>query len=149
LERFEGEEETISNPVQYWELLYQNIQRGILTKLQIQPKDVRRKDCDEKCGSKECKIMYEQQRNLDACRKCHTNPRKCYRKSITGGNCEDCLEGEKQIQCNDVSQFGCVNPANLSSKRGVDPYYVIKTTFLQSPHIDQQCFFCNDFTDLI
>ncbi len=139
----------ISNPVQYSNLLYKNLESGKLTKLMIQPKDVLREDCDEKCGAKECKIMYEQQRNLDACQKCHKNPRKCYRKSITGGNCEDCLEGEVQIQCNDVSNFGCVNPSNLSAKIGVDPYYVIKTTFTQGQNMNQECRFCNDFTDLI
>jgi hypothetical protein len=143
------EESKISNPVAYLDRLLQNLTSGRLTKLQIQPKDVRRSDCDEKCGAKECQIMYEQKRNLEACRKCHQNPRKCYRKSITGGNCEDCLDGEKQVQCNHVSQFGCANPANLSSKDGVDPYYVIKTTFTQGQNINQECIFCNDLNDLI
>ncbi len=139
----------VSNPVEYSNLLYKNLESGKLTKLEIQEKDVRREDCDEKCGAKECQIMYEQKRNLDACNTCHKNPKKCYRKSITGGNCEDCLEGEVQIQCNDTSNFGCVNPSNLSSKIGVDPYYVIKTTFSQGNNINQECRFCNDFTDLI
>ncbi len=148
-EEEEEEKSKISNPVAYLHRLLQNLKSGRLTKLQIQPKDVRRSDCDEKCGSKECQIMYEMKRNLEACQKCHQNPRKCYRKSITGGNCEDCLDGEKQVQCNDVSQFGCVNPANLSSKNGVDPYYVIKTTFTQGQNINQECIFCNDLNDLI
>jgi hypothetical protein len=150
-EHFSEEESRsfVSNPIQYSNLLYKNLESGKLTKLRIQPKDVRREDCDEKCGAKECKIMYEQQRNLDACQKCHKNSRKCYRKSITGGNCEDCLEGEAQIQCNNVSNFGCVNPSNFSAKIGVDPYYVIKTTFTQGQNINQECRFCNDFTDLI
>ena len=154
-ETFNQEEETsqsnlyISNPIQYSNLLYKNLESGKLTKLEIQEKDVRREDCDEKCGAKECQIMYEQKRNLDACNICHKNPRKCYRKSITGGNCEDCLEGEVQIKCNDVSNFGCVNPSNIYSKIGVDPYYVIKTTFTQGSNMNQECRFCNDFTDLI
>ncbi len=148
IEYFEKKE--ISNPIEYSALLYKNLENGILTKLKLHDKDVRREDCDEKCGAKECKIMYERRRNLDECKKCHkSGSNKCYRKSITGGNCEDCLEGEKQIKCEDVSNFGCVNPQNFFSKIGVDPYYVIKTSFSQNGDISQECRFCNDFTDLI
>ncbi len=137
----EEESMNVSNPVQYKDLLLRNLERGKLTKLQIRDRDVRRTDCDEKCGEKECKIMYEQERNLKACQKCHKDPKKCYRKSISGGNCEDCLEGEAQMDCMSTAHFGCVNPHNLASKYGVNPYYVIKR--------DQECVFCNDFTDLI
>ncbi len=42
----------VSNPVEYSNLLYKNLESGKLTKLEIQEKDVRREDCDEKCGAK-------------------------------------------------------------------------------------------------
>ncbi len=139
----------ISNPVELKNTLLNNLKKGVLTKIKIQEKDVRREDCAEKCGEKECKIMEERQRNLDACNKCHSNPKKCYKKSISGGNCEYCLDGEKQIQCNNVSNFGCFNPNNLDNIEGVDPYFVIKTNYSKNNDISQECRFCYDFTDLI
>lgn len=148
-ETFLNEEEEISNPVQYKNLLLKNIENGILTKMKIKPSNVQREDCPEKCGEKECKIMFEQKRNLDDCNKCHKNPKKCYKKSITGGNCEDCLDGELQMKCNDVSNFGAPNPNDLFSKNGVDPYFVIKTSFSQNNDMSQECRFSYDLNDLI
>ncbi len=76
-EYFLNEEESInnikeiSNPIQYKDLLFKNLERGVLTKMEIKPSNVQREDCKEKCGEKDCKIMYEQKRNLDACNACH------------------------------------------------------------------------------
>ncbi len=154
-EYFLNEEENInnikeiSNPIQYKDLLFKNLEHGVLTKMKIKPSDVQREDCAEKCGEKECKIMFEQKRNLDACNMCHKNKNKCYKKSITGGNCEDCLDGEVQIKCNDVSNFGAPNPNDLFSKNGVDPYFVIKTTFSPNSDMSQECRFSYDLNDLI
>ncbi len=154
-EYFLNEEENInnikeiSNPIQYKDLLFKNLEHGVLTKMKIKPSDVQREDCAEKCGEKECKIMFEQKRNLDACNLCHKNKNKCYKKSITGGNCEDCLDGEVQIKCNDVSNFGALNPNDLFSKNGVDPYFVIKTTFSPNSDMSQECRFSYDLNDLI
>ncbi len=150
-ETFINDEENkeISNPIQYKNLLIKNLERGVLTKIQIKPSDVQREDCPEKCGEKDCKIMFEQKRNLDACNMCHKNPKKCYKKSITGGNCEDCLDGEVQMKCNDVSNFGAPNPSDLFSKNGVDPYFVIKTTFSPNSDMSQECRFSYDLNDLI
>ncbi len=148
-EYFINDEEEISNPVVYKNLLLKNLKDGFVTKMKIKPSDVQRIDCPEKCGEKDCKIMFEQKRNLDDCNKCHKNPKKCYKKSITGGNCEDCLDGESQIKCNDVSNFGAPNPNDLFSKNGVDPYFVIKTTFSQNNDMSQECRFSYDLNDLI
>ncbi len=151
-EYFLNEEESIkeiSNPIQYKDLLLKNLERGILTKMKIKPTDVQREDCAEKCGEKDCKIMYEQKRNLDACNMCHKNKNKCYKKSISGGNCEDCLDDEVQMKCNDVSNFGALNPNDLFSKNGVDPYFVIKTTFSPNSDMSQECRFSYDLHDLI
>lgn len=142
-------EEEISNPIQYKNLLLKNIENGVLTKIKIKPSDVQREDCPEKCGEKDCKIIFEQKRNLDTCNICHKNSKKCYKKSITGGNCEDCLEGDIQMKCNDVSNFGAPNPSDLFSKNGVDPYFVIKTTFSPNSDMSQECRFSSDLNDLI
>lgn len=144
----EEEEKEISNPIQYKNLLIKNLEDGILTKIKIKSNDVQRDDCPEKCGEKDCKIMFEQKRNLDDCNRCHKNSKKCYKKSITGGNCEDCLEGDIQIKCNDVSNFGAPNPNDLFSKNGVDPYFVIKTTFSPNSDMSQECIFSYDLHDL-
>ncbi len=154
-----SEEITISNEVQYMNLLLDNLSKGILTEMKIRPKDVRREDCDEKCGAKDCKQMYEQQKNLNSCRTCQKDPKKCFHKTASGGLCDDCQEGELQLQCDSVignnltadqtNGFGCPNPNDLYARTGVDPYYVIKTTFGQNNNIEQSCIFCNDLTDLI
>ncbi len=152
-ERFLYEEEenikSIYSPIEYKDLLLNNLEKGRLTKLKIRNVDIQRDDCDEKCGEKDCKIMYEQKRNLEECNKCHINPKKCYKKSISGGNCEDCLDSEVQMKCNDVSNFGAPNPYDLFSKNGVEPYFVIKTYFSKNNDISQDCRFSNDLTDLI
>ena len=150
-ETFLNEEEVkeISNPVQYKNVLLKNIENGILTKMKIKPSDVQREDCPEKCGEKDCKIMFEQKRNLDSCNLCHKNKNKCYKKSITGGNCEDCLEGDIQMKCNNIYNFGAQNPNDLFSKNGVDPYFVIKTTFSPNNDMNQECIFSYDLNDLI
>lgn len=169
------EEAQISNEVQYLNLLLGNLRKGTLTEMKIRPKDVRREDCDEKCGAKDCKQMYEQQKNLNSCRTCQKDPKKCFHKTQSGGLCDDCQEGETQLQCDSVmgdnltissqrsgrlqgvvnlsqdqkNGFGCPNPNDLYARTGVDPYYVIKTTFGQNNNIEQTCIFCNDLTDLI
>jgi hypothetical protein len=150
-ENFINDEENkeISNPVQYKNLLIKNIENGVLTKMKIKSSDVQREDCPEKCGEKDCQIMFEQKRNLDDCNKCHKNSKKCYKKSITGGNCEDCLDREEQMKCNDVSNFGSLNPNDLFSKNGVDPYFVIKTSFSSNNDMSQECRFSYDLNDLI
>ena len=153
------EEAQISNEVQYMNLLLGNLGKGTLTEMKIRPKDVRREDCDEKCGAKDCKQMYEQQKNLNSCRTCQKDSKKCFHKTASGGLCDDCQEGETQLQCDSVigdnlssdqkNGFGCPNPNDLYARTGVDPYYVIKTTFGQNNNIEQTCVFCNDLTDLI
>ena len=156
---FQEEETQISNEVQYLNRLLENLRRGTLTEMKIRPKDIRREDCDEKCGAKDCKQMYEQQKNLNSCRTCQKDPKKCFHKTQSGGLCDDCQEGETQLQCDSVigdnlsqdqkNGFGCPNPTDLYARTGVDPYYVIKTTFGQKKNIEQTCIFCNDLTDLI
>lgn len=159
IEGTQEEESKITNEVQYLNRLLNNLSKGVLTEMKIRPKDVRREDCDEKCGAKDCKQMYEQQKNLDSCRKCHKDPKKCFHKTQSGGLCDDCQDGETQLQCDSVigdnlsqdqkNGFGCPNPNDLYARTGVDPYYVIKTTFGQNNNIEQTCVFCNDLTDLI
>ncbi len=138
----------IDNPVNYSNRLYSNLENGRLTELMIQEEDVRRDDCDEKCGEKECTVMYEQKKNLDKCNQCHSNPKKCYRQSMTTGNCDDCLDDEVQINCNSVKNYGAPNPQSLFSENGVNPYYVIKTTFSQEQGMTQECVFSNNLVDL-
>lgn len=138
-----------SSPPALKELLLDRLSKGTLTEIQIPDKDVQREDCDEKCGSTQCTVMREQQRNLNACRECHKDFKKCFRPTVSGGNCEDCLEGESQIACNSVHHFGCMNPKDIYSYEGVDPYYMVKTTFSQDVGMNQECVFCHQREDLL
>lgn len=129
------------NIVEWKNLLLGRLDRGTLTYLKIHPKDVQMEDCDEKCGSTECMVMRERQRNLDSCRTCHQDFKKCFRPMVSGGNCEDCLEGESQIRCVDTRYFGSTNPKDIYSYEGVDPYFMVRTTFSQDAGMSQECVF--------
>lgn len=104
--------------------------------------------CDLKCGAEECKIMKEMKKNLTKCVECHQKG-KCFHKSIVGGNCDDCLEGEKPINCSDTREFGCAPPHNIQSYDGSLPYFIsVPSENLNSPY-DKKCIFCWQFSDYI
>ena len=106
------------------------------------------KDCDLKCDNKNCKILNEMSKNLDKCLKCNATENKCFRKSIIGGNCDDCDKSiEDKLDCYNIFNFGCVPPDNLDSVNGVKPYYIqIPETNPNSP-FNKKCVFCWNILD--
>ena len=105
-------------------------------------------DCDLKCDNKNCKILNEMTKNLDKCLKCNATENKCFRKSIIGGNCDDCDKSiEDKLDCYNIFNFGCVPPDNLDSVNGVKPYYIqIPETNPNSP-FNKKCVFCWNILD--
>lgn len=130
-------------------ILVRNLQMNTGTIIKIPMEQVETEDCDLKCDAENCKIMKEMKKNLTKCVECHKNPKKCFRKSIIGGNCDDCLPDEKQINCSDTREFGCAPPDNIQSYNGVLPYFInIPSSDLNSPY-DKKCVFCWQFSDYI
>jgi hypothetical protein len=129
--------------------LQNNLSKGVVTKLRIPMEYVKTEDCSAKCKSEDCIKMDRMTRDFENCIKCHENPKKCFRKSVIGGNCDDCLKDEKQIKCNDTNEFGCVPPHNINSYEGTKPYFIqLKSDNLNSPY-DEQCIFCWQIKDYI
>jgi hypothetical protein len=105
--------------------------------------------CFEQCDEKNCKIMYNKKLYLDKCLKCNAQKNKCFRKSIIGGNCDDCEENEEKINCKNIYNFGCPPYNDLNSSNGVDPYYFLMPDNNPNSIFDKKCVFCwNIFNDI-
>ena len=131
------------------QLLTKNLNQSVITIMKIPPEQIKKEDCSIKCDAQSCKIMEEMEKNLKKCVECHKNPKKCFRQSIIGGNCDDCLEGEEQIKCNDTRNYGCSPPHNIQSYDGTLPYFIqIPDENLNSP-FDKKCVFCWEFNEYI
>ena len=104
--------------------------------------------CDLKCGAQECIQMKEMKKNLTKCIECHQKG-KCFHSSIVGGNCDDCLEGEIPINCNDTRHYGCAPPHNIQSYDGSLPYFITAPLQELNSPFDKKCIFCWQFSDYI
>jgi len=131
------------------QLLTNNLNRNVVTVMKIPPEQIKTEDCALKCDAKSCNMMEEMKKNLTKCIECHKNPKKCFHKSIVGGNCDDCVEGEEQINCSDTRNYGCSPPHNIQSYDGTLPYYIqIPDDNLNSP-FDKKCVFCWELNEYI
>ena len=128
--------------LKYYNNLVNRLNDGVLSKYKINDNSVRYEDCFDKCDAQKCFELKERNRHFESCKECHKNPNKCFRKSIIGGNCDDCLKDEKQIRCDNIFNFGCYNYKNLNSKTGVAPYYIQAKYFSPNSPYDEQCIFC-------
>lgn len=146
--KMNGYKETF-NLMELKNIITKNLNEGTVTRLILPMEYIKTKDCSSKCKSEDCIKMDRMTRDFENCITCHKNPKKCFRKSIIGGNCDDCREGEKQIKCNDTNEFGCVPPHDLNSYEGVKPYFIqLESKNLNSPY-DEQCIFCWQIKDYI
>lgn len=103
-------------------------------------------DCFEMCDSRECIQMQERNKILNSCLKCHEE-NKCFRKSIIGGNCDDCMENEIPINCYDTRNFGCTNPRDLNSFNGVHSYFIMSNDDDVNSLYNKECLFCWNILD--
>jgi hypothetical protein len=138
----EEEDNNIYKPPQYKQLMLNNNKEKLYKVGLSENTPIYTEGCFDKCDDKSCKIMYERKKNLDKCLQCNSNEKKCFRKSITGGNCDDCMDNEKQIDCLDIYNYGCVPPNNLNLVRGVDPYFIQIPDNNPNSLYDQKCVFC-------
>ena len=105
-------------------------------------------DCNLKCNATSCRVLDERTKNLDKCLKCNATKNKCFRKSIIGGNCDDCDESiEDKSDCYNIYNFGCVPPDNLDAVNGVKPYYIQVPDTNPSSPFNKKCVFCWNILD--
>ncbi len=140
-EKYENEPKKISLQ-NLRRLLTNNLMKGTITRLTIPQEILEVDDCSSKCDYEDCVKFDRMKRNLKDCEECHLNPKKCFRKSIIGGNCEDCMEGEEQMDCLSTDNFGCTSPADINSMNGAPPYFIsVPDDNLNSPY-DKKCIMC-------
>ncbi len=130
--------------------LTDNLNKNTVTVMKV-PSELIEKDedtCDIKCDAQSCIQMKEMRKNLEKCIEC-SQKKKCFRKTIIGGNCDDCQPGETPLDCSDTRNFGCAPPHNIQSYEGSLPYFIsVPSKDLNSP-FDSKCIFCWQFSDYI
>jgi len=101
------------------------------------------KDCLSTCDDRECIKLEEMHKLLKKCIKCNKNKKKTFKKSIIGGICDD-YDGkqDEKLDCYDIMNFGCINPNDMDSKKGVFPYYVLLNDNNINSSFDKKCAFC-------
>ena len=106
-------------------------------------------NCYENCDEQNCIKLDEKKKILEKCLKCNSQKNKCFKKSIIGGNCEDCLMNEDKINCYNTNNFGCSNNNDINDNNGINPYYFqINDNNINSPY-NKKCVFCwNIINDL-
>lgn len=127
----------------YKDLMLKN-NKEKLYKISLKNTKIRRENCFETCDKKNCIKLDDKKRLLDKCLKCNSQKNKCFKKSIIGGLCDDCSgEDEKnKIDCNNILNFGCIDPNNLNNNNGVEPYFIQIPDINVSSPFDKKCVFC-------
>jgi hypothetical protein len=145
--RKEGQKEYTFNT--YTSLLLNNNKKNIFKKKLNKNLERRRKDCLSTCSAADCLKMDQMTKLLKKCVKCNKQKNKTFKKSVIGGTCDDYDGNSEKLDCNDVMNFGCINPNDMDSKNGVLPYYIqINDNNLNSP-FNKKCAFCWQLNDLI
>jgi hypothetical protein len=109
-------------------------------------------DCFLKCDYQKCIQFENKKKLLDKCLKCNNTKNKCFKKSIIGGNCDDCnIDNIKDKEnCFQINNFGCPSPDNINNldiNSGVKPYYIeVPNNNLNTPY-NKKCVFCWDLLD--
>ena len=131
----------------YQNLMLNNNEKRIY-KLHIKESEVRDEQCFQKCNEQDCIKMESMKKNLKNCMECYQKG-KCFKKSVIGGNCDDCMGDEKPIDCLDTKNFGCTNYSNFNSFKGSPPYFFELQDYSVTSPFDQKCVFCWQIPDLI
>jgi hypothetical protein len=135
--------------IEYQNLISNDNNHSKIYKPKIELKNLKYEDCERQCGNSDCLKMREKKKILDKCFKCQNEEGKCFKKSITGGSCDDCGEDSKKIDCLRTDNFGCTNPANFNDFNGSYPYYFELQDYDVNSPFDQKCVFCWQIQDEI
>ncbi len=132
----------------YQQILLNNKNHENIYKPRIPLKELKYEDCERQCDGRDCIKMRQMKKTLDKCIKCKAEG-KCFKKSIIGGNCDDCKKGEIPIDCLRTDNFGCTNPTNFNNFNGSYPYYFELQDYNVTSPLDQKCVFCWQIEDQI
>lgn len=106
-------------------------------------------NCYDTCNKTDCIKMDDKATTLKKCLECNRQKNKCFKPDILGGSCNDCAPNTKKINCYELQYFGCTDPKNFDSTRGVAPYFIkIPDNSITSPY-NKKCVFCWDILDNI
>ena len=132
----------------YKEIMMNNNKKNLYKISLNQNTPINMEDCFKKCNNTDCIQMDNKAKVLDKCLKCNATKNKCFRKSIIGGNCDDCDESiEDKSDCYNIYNFGCVPPNNLDAVNGVKPYYIQVPDTNPSSPFNKKCVFCWNILD--
>jgi len=132
----------------YQDTLLKDTEHNNIYKPRIPLKELKYEDCERQCDGRDCIKMREMKKTLDKCIQCKAEG-KCFKKSIIGGNCDDCIKGETPMDCLRTDNFGCTNPTDFNKFDGSYPYYFELQDFTISSPLDQKCVFCWQIEDQI
>jgi hypothetical protein len=145
-ENFDNEYKNGVSLDKYQDILLKDKDHKNIYKPSIPLKELKYEDCERQCDGRDCIKMRERKKTLDKCIKCKEEG-KCFKKSVIGGNCDDCRKGETPIDCLRTDNFGCTNPANFNNFDGSYPYYFELPDYSISSPLDQKCVFCWQIED--
>ena len=114
--------------------------------------EILRDECYDRCNREQCLILDDKIKWFEKCTKCNLQDKKCFNKSIIGGNCDDCNidKIEDKINCSAIENYGCSHPNNLNNlsiNSGTLPYYIeVPDNNINSP-FNKKCVFCWNLMD--
>lgn len=135
----------------YGKYMMENQNRKLVRPRLTKDIPIETEDCESKCNQRACIQMAEQKRVLNECLKCNAQKNKCYAKSIIGGVCNDCDDSEitGKMDCLNILNFGCINPYNIDSNNGVEPYFIQMPSDTVTSPFDTDCVFCWQLKDFV
>ena len=142
------------NTEEYKKLMLNNNKKN-LYKISLDKNiEILREECYDRCNKQDCEILDDKTKWFKKCMECNIQDKKCFNKSIIGGNCDDCnIDNiEDKINCFSIENYGCPNPNNLNDLKinsGILPYYIeVPDNNVNSP-FNKKCVFCWNLMDNI
>ena len=139
---------------EYKKLMLNNDKKN-LYKIKLDKKiELLREDCYERCDKEQCILLDNKTKTLEKCVKCNLQDKKCFNKSIIGGNCDDCNVDniDDKLDCFAIENYGCPSPDNVNNlniNRGIEPYFIeVPDNNVNSP-FNKKCVFCWNLMDNI
>ena len=103
---------------------------------------IQRKNCFQKCSYQDCVKLYHATQNFNRCVKCQKNKNKCFKDLDTYGACDDCSKDLRKNECKNIDKYGCTNPYNIFSNKGIQPYFIEVPSNNNNSPFDSKCVFC-------
>jgi len=104
---------------------------------------IQRENCFQKCDAENCIKLYMKRKNYHNCVKCQEKKGKCFNNNMyTMGNCDDCGNNLKKLNCQHKDNIGCTDPHNIYSLDGIEPYFIEVPSQSANSPFNSKCVFC-------